>query len=318
MDAALNIGGARPGDLRKQQSVDKEGRPDNSGTNGLGWFPGYAIDLETGARLQIAIGENSFFGTDGGNDMIWNPSSRIMDNSGNYVMGGVQPIWVFGTMINTINSAQQTVDLGWYRPEYSNGTNPEVYDLLTALETAPTNTQNARKLYGNLQWIVYPRLNAGRTILESDATIALRVNKEYKNYTATGVNNGRPMYEWEVSDIKTQTRNTQALAEALNMINVVPNPYLGASSYETGNLDTKVKIVNLPEVCTVRIYNTTGKLVRTFKKDSPVTHIDWDLNNHQRVPVASGVYLIHVDVPEIGERVLKAYIGVRQADLQGI
>lgn len=44
----------------------------------------------------------------------------------------------------------------------------------------------------------------------------------------------------------------------------------------------------------------------------------WLLNNSQRIAVASGVYLIHVEVPDIGERVLKAFIGVRQIDLQGI
>ncbi len=318
IDRTLNIGGARAGNLRKSPSVDKEGRPDNSGTTGLGWFPGYAIDLETGMRMQMAIGENSFFGTDGGNDMIWNPSNRIQDNLGNYVMAGVQPVWVFGSLSKTIHNGPQSQDLGHYLPEYSNGSLPQVYEYLQSLETTPTNTNIARQLYGNLQWIVYPRLNVGRTLLETDATIQLRVAKEYKTFTGTGINGGKPMYEWEMNNIRTQTNNQNALAEALQLINIVPNPYLAFSEYESSRLDTKVKIVNLPDVCTVRIFNTGGKLVRTFKKDSPVTSIDWDLNNHTRVPVASGVYLIHVEVPDIGERVLKAYIGVRQVDLQGI
>lgn len=318
IDSDLNIGNAKPGTIRKSLSVDKEGRPDGTGTRGLGWFPGYAIDLETGVRLQIAIGENSYFGIDGGNDMIWNPSSRIFDNSGNYVMGGVQPIWVFGVYNNTINNAQQTQDLGYYLPTYSTGTNPEIYDLFTSLEAQPSNSVNARKLYGNLQWIVYPILNPGRKMLETTTTIKLRMNKEYKNYVASGLNSGRPMYEWTIDDIQTQTNNRDALAEALKMINIVPNPYYAFSEYEEGRLDTKVKIVNLPEVCTVKIFTSNGKLVRSFKKDSPITYLDWDLNNHQRVPVGSGVYLIHVDVPEVGQRVLKAYIGVRQVDLQGI
>ncbi len=318
VDEALNIGNAKSGGLRRSPSVDKEGRPDGSGTTGLGWFPGYAIDLETGVRLQMAFGENSYFGTDGGTDMIWNPSSRLTDNSGNYVLGGMQPVWVFGTLSKTINLTAQTEDLGHYLPSYSTGDLPEVYSLLKGLETTPTNTTMARKLYGNLQWIVYPLLSSGRKMLETKTTIKLRVNKEYKNYSATGLNQGRPMYEWTISDIRTVKDSKDALAEALNMINIVPNPYYAYSEYEEGRLDTKVKIVNLPEVCEVKIFTSNGKLVRSYKKDSPVTFIDWDLNNHQRVPVASGVYLIHVNVPEIGQRVLKAYIGVRQADLQGI
>jgi hypothetical protein len=68
----------------------------------------------------------------------------------------------------------------------------------------------------------------------------------------------------------------------------------------------------------VKIYSVNGKLIRTFKKDNPVTSIDWDLNNHKAIPVASGVYLIHVEVPGVGEVVLKFFGGMRQVDLQGI
>jgi hypothetical protein len=68
----------------------------------------------------------------------------------------------------------------------------------------------------------------------------------------------------------------------------------------------------------VSIYTVSGKLVRTFKKDSPVTSLDWDLTNSKAIPVAGGVYLIHVEVPGIGERVIKFFGGMRQVDLQGI
>jgi hypothetical protein len=49
-NTALNVGGAQPGALRKSPSVDKNGNPDGTGT-GMGWFPGYAVDIESGARL---------------------------------------------------------------------------------------------------------------------------------------------------------------------------------------------------------------------------------------------------------------------------
>jgi hypothetical protein len=58
-NTALNVGDAQPGSMRKSESVDKEGNPDQTGT-GMGWFPGYAVDLESGARLYMAFGENSF------------------------------------------------------------------------------------------------------------------------------------------------------------------------------------------------------------------------------------------------------------------
>ena len=102
------------------------------------------------------------------------------------------------------------------------------------------------------------------------------------------------------------------------MVNVVPNPYYAFSEYERNRLDTRVKITNLPEVCKVNIYTGNGKLVKSFDKDSPQTYLDWDLNNHVNIPVASGIYLIHVEVPNVGERVLKFLVGVRQVDLQNL
>jgi hypothetical protein len=154
--------------------------------------------------------------------------------------------------------------------------------------------------------------------MATDVTIKLRINKEYKNYVATGENNGRPMYSWSMDEIATVIASEDKLKEALKLINIVPNPYYAFSEYERSRLETKVKITNLPEKCTVTIYAVNGKLIRTFKKDSPITSLDWDLTNFKSIPVAGGVYLIHVDVPGIGERVLKFFGGMRQVDLQGI
>ena len=55
--------------------------------------------------------------------------------------------------------------------------------------------------------------------------------------------------------------------------------------------------------------------MRKFKKDSPITSLDWDLKNHKDIPVASGVYLIHIDAPGIGEKVIKWFGTIRQIDL---
>jgi hypothetical protein len=182
-----------------------------------------------------------------------------------------------------------------------------------------TNSAQAKRdLYGSLTWISYPLLTPGQSLLATDVTIKLRINKEYKNYTATGQNNGRPMYGWSMDDIATQVGAQDALKEVLSMINVVPNPYYAFSDYERTRIENKVKITNLPEKCTVKIYSSNGKLIRTFKKDSPVTSVDWDLTNHKAIPVAGGVYLIHVEVPGIGEVVLKFFGGMRTPDYQGI
>lgn len=316
--SSLNVGGAQPGQMRKSQSVDKNGNPDGTGT-GMGWFPGYAVDLESGARLYMAFGENSFLGGENGADMIWNPTDRLVDGVGNPLFGGMHPIYVFSYNQKTINNFVQGFDFPAYIPSVAeSGNNNDNFAYAKMLEVEANNSASKREFYGSLSWIANPILTEGQSVLSTDVTIKLRINKEYKNFTATGDNGGKPMYSWSMDDISTVTASQDQLAEALKMINIVPNPYYAFSEYERNRLDTRVKITNLPEKCTVRIYSVNGKLVRTFKKDSPVTSIDWDLNNWQNIPVAGGVYLIHVEVPEVGEVVLKFFGGMRQVDLQGI
>jgi hypothetical protein len=76
-----------------------------------------------------------------------------------------------------------------------------------------------------------------------------------------------------------------------------------------------VKVTNLPEVCTVSIYNLSGTLIRQYQKADPLTSLDWDLKNEVNVPIAGGVYLIHVKVPDVGEKILKWFGVLRPTDL---
>ncbi len=299
-DANLAMGGALPGTLRASQSVDKNGNPDNSPTTGMGWFPGYAIDVETGNRLHMAFGENSFLGSDNGSDMIWNPTERTVDGDGTPVMGGMHPVYVFGVGIN-----------GTPCPNYD-GINNWVYDQYAN----ETNT-SYRELYMNLMWVFHPIHNETYGFLSTDVRLKVRLNKEYAVYNATGQNNGRPMYGWNMDNYKTDLANVEAATSVLDLINIVPNPYYAFSGYERNKVDTRIKITNLPRTCTVSIYNTSGKLINQFKKDNDVTYLDWNLNNKVGIPVSSGIYIVHVDIPGVGEVIRKAFIGMRQPDLEG-
>ncbi len=311
-DVNLTVGGAKQGEIRKSNSVDKDGKAE-TGT-GMGWFPGYAIDLESGARLYMAFGENSFLSNDGGADMIWNPSQRAMDNQGNPIMGGLQPIYIFSYKQATMNGNTGHYDF----PAYNETTNP-VYDMMQLIQANdPTASTLKRQLYCSLSWVANTIGVPGQDVLASDCRIKLRVTKEYKRFSATGQNAGLPMYSWNMDELGTKVGDRDRLVDALKMINVVPNPYYAYSEYEGSRYDTRVKVTNLPEKCTVTIYSVNGKLIRQYKKDSEITSLDWDLNNHVGIPVASGVYLIHVDVPGVGERVLKFFGGMRQVDLNGI
>jgi len=59
-----------------------------------------------------------------------------------------------------------------------------------------------------------------------------------------------------------------------------------------------------------------GTLVRTFRKDDPTTtSIDWDLKNQDEIVVSSGLYIIHIEAPGIGEKVIKWFGVLRPIDL---
>ena len=93
--------------LRSHASVDKNGLTQAEGGNasecglvsdtGMSWFPGYAIDTQTGERLNIAFGEDSWLVTENGDDMIYNPGSTSYSSGpfGAFHAGGQHWIYVF-------------------------------------------------------------------------------------------------------------------------------------------------------------------------------------------------------------------------------
>ena len=191
--------------------------------------------------------------------------------------------------------------------------------VIQLLEDLENNIGSAsRQFYSNLAWIGYPILSSNQDLLATDVSIKIRVSKEYKNQAITNSNDSRPHYGWDMDANSTKSDRKDALAEALKLINIVPNPYYAYSEYEQGRLDTRVKLTNLPEVCNVAMYTTSGKLVRKFKKDAPETYLNWDLKNSQGIPVSSGIYLIHIEVPGIGEVIVKFFCAMREIDLENI
>ncbi|UKN03564.1 T9SS C-terminal target domain-containing protein [Paracrocinitomix mangrovi] len=297
--------------MRRDSSVDKFGKPDGTGT-GMGWFPGYAVDVNTGKRLNMCFAENSWLGGENGNDMIWNPTSRFADQTGNPLFGGMHYIYVFG----------ENVD-GSECPSYDEGAwLADKFDL----NHPPADwANNFYKAWKSCFWVMEPMLIQNATLLETDVEIKLRINKPYEDRLVNGENTGRPMYQFSI-DNPTEKIKDDRLLSVLDNINVVPNPYYGYSEYETSKIDNRVKITNLPERCTVTIFNMQGALIRSFEKDDPITSLDWNLKNHAGVPIAGGLYLIHVKLPitadngdvSYEERILKWYGALRTPDLDNL
>ncbi|MEM6770654.1 MAG: hypothetical protein AAF597_08735, partial [Bacteroidota bacterium] len=313
--------------------VDTNVDPDQD--RGMGWFPGYAYDVETGQRLEIFWGENSLYdgreiGDEGfvaqsnGNDMIWNPSSTIID-----------PVPGPGISLYDFVAGGQHFFYVTNRP----------YDAGEFLESRfePRST-GSRKVNGlrDIMWAAFPVLTGDGELLSyadgiipNDVTIKLRVNNKYDYAEGTPDANGYPTYRFTL-DGKQAAENLSenGINRALQMINVVPNPYYAFSAYEDSRVDNSVKITNLPAQATVTIYSLDGKFIRQYKRDEapamlrgahrPVgtrqvsPALEWDLRNFRQIPVSSGVYLIHVAAPGYGEKTLKFFCVQREFDPTGL
>ena len=321
--------------------ADPDGMIDDDGDPmmGMGWFPGYAVDVESGERLNIFYGENSTYNNqivstdtyDDGNfnarDMIFNPSSQAFFPAS--ATGGDFTLYnVYGGGQHMIYVTDEPYDEGAY-----------LYTRMAGDESSLKKV-NAMK---SVKWTSFPitapnvRLNSYNDgIIPNDVVVKLRVENSYKVKEGTGEFNGYPTYRFKFEGVAPEELTTDTdVNSALDMINVVPNPYYGYSAYETSQFTNRVKITNLPAKCVVTIYSIDGKFIRQYNRNesgnfqggrnnAPILNsqispaLEWDIKNSKGIPVASGVYLIHVDAEDLGERVIKWFGVGRQFDPSGL
>lgn len=321
--------------------ADPDGALDNSGKplTGMGWFPGYAIDAETGKRLNIFFSENSFYSTENaliqpclknqkgvGNDLMWNPTDQIFADAScglqgflNLVFGGHHYIYV----------------------------TKQKYDSCTALRTRLSNPTNTNMSFAirEITWCTMPLMftntsllplgNGSTGLIPNDVTFRLRVDNPYQVSYGTNENFGHNLYRFKIDGKQAGLVSTkEAYENALEDVNVVPNPYYGFSNYESGQFSNVVKITNVPPKCQVTIYSIDGKFIKEYNRDEkPVKivggrgiterqigpDIEWDLTNFRGIPVSSGAYLIYIRQPDTGaERIVKWFGVARKFDPSGL
>ena len=404
-DYTQSEGNARKFSARAHASVDKLGRTCDSlgitpdvndpgnpayiAAEGMGWFPGYAINVVTGERLNIMFGEDSRYVQYNGRDMLWNPTYTLTDGTQNYVFGGRHVIYIMNACTQTFyNIIANTDAITTYRtPSYDAGR--WAMQMLSSVKRMMQTKRFDRGhwamydgviddendvvmlsmrdsislLYSSVAWVNMPLVssrysfyypghdetlnaNSASNGIPCDVTIDIDVRQPYgtclspngtpiqrADTNIAAINKNMPAYQFRLNASDAVLENLAIGNDArqsyvdslLANINVVPNPYYSYSKYETiSQLETKVRIVNLPTGeengekagCIVRIYTVDGTLVRTLGP-TPVntTTLDWDLHNQTGIPIAGGMYLIHVSVPGIGERVIKWFGTMRPVDL---
>lgn len=305
-DSALAEGGVKKLELRAGST---------DGEQGMGWFPGYAINVETGERLNVGFGEDSGLDGENGGDMLWNPTAAVRDGNGNILLGGKHWIYIFGHNGDSIHSTYGRI----HCPAYDQG------QWIRESMMMPSNHLKYKSfVFKDAMWVGAPATTFSGywnpADIPCEVKIRLRVSRPYQRFYSTRLygpaipeNDNYSCYTFSTEHIAVETESNMAATGALDLINVVPNPYYAWSGYETGNFDNRVKIVNLPEQCSISIYTLDGALVRQFNKNDALTSFDWDLNNMNGKPIAGGLYLIYVKVDGVGEKVVK-WFGATQPD----
>ncbi|MBT8190964.1 MAG: hypothetical protein KJO29_11095 [Bacteroidia bacterium] len=332
-------------DLRQSPSVDKNGQDIGDGTVGYSWFPGYAVDVETGRRLNIFFGENSVFNAglasrlpgipEIGDDMVFNPNDQLFRVEDNLVAPGASP------------------------EEFVLGGNHFIYVTrqdYDGCEDMHNKLNSSNNLFGKIDvgkaitWASMVLLPDGQSMLPydqgavpNDLTIKLRVENPYNLETSFNIQSPNscqtvgdlPKYEFTISGKETNELEEDEYEGALANVNVVPNPYYAYSSYETSQFSKTVKITNLPARATITIYSLDGKFIKQFIRDERVVQtqganrgvnnrqilpdVEWDIENSAGIPIASGVYLIHVVAPDLGEERTLKWFGInRKFDPSGL
>lgn len=105
------------------------------------------------------------------------------------------------------------------------------------------------------------------------------------------------------SQIVTLTAATPP-ADNLEQVAVVPNPYKGSAQWDPSPTERRIHFIHLPAGSTVRIYTSSGELLRTLIQDPSASpggqtgELAWDLKNEGGNTVVSGIYIYTVHPPD--------------------
>ena len=128
----------------------------------------------------------------------------------------------------------------------------------------------------------------------------------------------KPFRSGDIFQFTTQAASIdrELAASSLDLIAVVPNPYVAAASWERKQTtssgigsrgERRINFIHLPQNATIRIYTIKGDLVDVIEHVSSIENStsSWDLRTKEGLDLAFGIYVYHVDAGELGEKIGK-------------
>lgn len=217
--------------LRSHASVDKNGLTLSEGGNasqcslvsgtGMGWFPGYAIDTQTGERLNVAFGEDSWLVSENGDDMLFNPGSTSYTPGllGVFHAGGQHWIYVF-------KNARHFTGAENRMPSYDQGA--FIMDQLSN-----PSISNQRRVFRDCAWVGSTKTVEGFDWSEGFGTTRIQLDAPLPfvayspsvldvDDTGSSENNWLPLFAFSTFDEASQVEEVGSTVDLA--MTVFPNP----------------------------------------------------------------------------------------------
>lgn len=222
-------------------------------------------------------------------------ASTLFNN--NYIVASVPPpspeVNIFSLPVNnTIALSWSPVESNWVNPITSRS-NFREYKIY----------RSDRSYIGPFTMIrrIDPKRNADRTRyydadnnqwVYEDQTISLGAGYFY---AVTSVDSAGKE-SWLTNRNETAITAARSAAENALNVKVFPNPFREVSGFPTAGTENYIQFTNLPAVCTIRIYTSSGELLRTLEHDNPVSGEEvWDQLTDARQRTSPGIYFYTVE-----------------------
>jgi hypothetical protein len=145
----------------------------------------------------------------------------------------------------------------------------------------------------------WPLLRSGVTVPRWQDGQVLKITPYFGN---------RPNDVYTFKSTAPEKNNLELAKQQALRVGVFPNPYIGFNLEERDPVNRFVTFTNLTPAAKIRIYTLSGELVQVIEHVDGTTRARWNLRNSAGVPVASGIYITHIELPEVGQRVLKVAV----------
>ena len=323
------IGNRKNFELRSSPSIDKNGNSLDDGTIGFSYFPGYAVDVETGKRLNIFFGESSLYrdtlinikgtqvnmksvlnnGVALGGDMIFNPSSQL------YIDDLVIKDPVTDEIITIIDPKGIVAGGQHYiyvtRQEYD-GCASFATKMMRGEDGSIPRSLDRAKVSTAITWTSFPilpkdtrLLPLSKGLIPNDVIVKLRVDNPYGESRKYNIERERecetdgdnPIYEFRFDTIGLFVKAEGELEKVF----LIPNP----ASLSQAELE--LRIFNLPHDANVSILNISGNIIKTFlPAEGTYTNLSGPGVTEARYNVDSarlsqGLYFVYIKDNKTGE-----------------